>query len=100
MTARVRPGAVTTSLEETVIAFRGGIERYVQDDPHTDLKNFPVGCCKTSALLLARHLDVRGFGRANLVANGQRRRGDVIETHAWLQLGDLNIDITADQFGR
>jgi hypothetical protein len=99
MTARERPGAVTASLYETVIAFRRGIERYVKDGPHDALKTFPTACCKTSALLLARYLAERGFGRADLVANGRREQEGATETHAWLRLNGVTIDITADQFG-
>ncbi|MCE2903126.1 MAG: hypothetical protein ACK6DP_09495 [Gemmatimonas sp.] len=90
---------MTTSLYETVIAFRRGIERYVKDGPHDALKTFPRGCCKTSALLLARYLAERGFGRADLVANGRRERDGATQTHAWLRLNGATIDITADQFG-
>jgi hypothetical protein len=90
---------MTTSLYETVIAFRRGIERYVQNGPHDALKTFPTACCKTSALLLARYLAERGFGRADLMANGSREQEGATETHAWLRLNGVTIDITADQFG-
>lgn len=99
MPASVRTGAVTTSLEDTAATFRRGIERYVQSGPHDALKTFPAACCKTSALLLARYLAERGFGRADLIANGTREREGATETHAWLRLNGVTIDITADQFG-
>ncbi|MFO0094479.1 MAG: hypothetical protein ACK54K_09250 [Gemmatimonadaceae bacterium] len=90
---------MTTSLYETVIAFRRGIERYVKDGPHDALKTFPRGCCTTSALLLARSLAERRLGRADLVANARRERDGATHTHAWLRLNGATIDITADQFG-
>lgn len=57
------------------------------------LRDFPVGACGDASLLLAKYLQVNGCGRPLYVVG--KRNGLV---HAWLQLGDLTIDITADQF--
>lgn len=57
------------------------------------LREFPAGACGDASLLLAKYLQVNGCGRSHYVLG--MRRG---HAHAWLQLGDFTIDITADQF--
>lgn len=57
------------------------------------LREFPAGACGDASLLLAKYLQVSGCGRSHYVLGKGNGR-----THAWLQLGDLTIDITADQF--
>ncbi|WP_026841647.1 hypothetical protein [Citrifermentans bremense] len=57
------------------------------------LRGFPVGACGDASLLLAKYLQVNGCGRSHYVLGKRNGR-----THAWLQLGDFTIDITADQF--
>lgn len=74
--------------------FRGAILR---SNPRTGrlitLREFPVGACGDASLLLAKYLQVKGCGRSHYVVG--KRNG---LSHAWLQLGDFTIDITADQF--
>jgi hypothetical protein len=55
--------------------------------------DFPRGTCGEATLLLAKYLEEQGCGRFNYVL-GQRDN----KSHAWLQRGDLIVDITADQF--
>ncbi|GFO53188.1 hypothetical protein GMSM_01950 [Geomonas sp. Red276] len=57
------------------------------------LRDFPRGSCADASLLLAKHLQEKGWGAAFLVVG--ERRG---QRHAWLGLLDVIIDITADQF--
>ncbi len=85
---------------EEVTAFRAAVERYVAGAPHRQIKGFPNGMCKLTSLLLARHLAERGFGEPTLIANAARPASDggEDETHAWLELDGVTIDLTADQF--
>jgi hypothetical protein len=57
------------------------------------LRDFPRGACGDASLLLAKYLQVNRCGQSLYVLG--RRRGHV---HAWLQLEQFTIDITADQF--
>lgn len=57
------------------------------------LTDFPRGACADASLLLAKYLQVNRCGLAHLVLG--HRQG---LRHAWLQLHDFVIDITADQF--
>lgn len=74
--------------------FRGAILR---SNPRAGrlatLRDFPTGACGDASLLLAKYLQVKGGGRSHYVLGKRNGR-----THAWLQLGDFTIDITADQF--
>lgn len=89
------------AINHAVTGFRRALETYVGEDPHQFLARLPAGACKAVSLLLARYLHDMGFGSPYLVANGDRApEGETWETHAWLQLDGLLIDITADQFGQ
>jgi hypothetical protein len=57
------------------------------------LRDFPTGACGDASLLLAKYLQVNGCGRSHYMVGKRKGR-----THAWLQLADFTIDITADQF--
>lgn len=57
------------------------------------LREFPTGACGDASLLLAKYLQVNGCGRSHYMVGKRKGR-----THAWLQLADFTIDITADQF--
>jgi hypothetical protein len=59
----------------------------------TSLQAFPRGACSDASLLLAKYLQVKGCGMSQYVL-GKRR----CQAHAWLQLEEYTIDITADQF--
>ena len=57
------------------------------------LRDFPFGACGDATLLLAKYLDQQGFGLFDYMLGN---RGE--HSHAWLQRGELIVDITADQF--
>jgi hypothetical protein len=82
-----------------VTAFRRAAEDHAKNASDGFLRRFPRGTCKAASMLLARYLNESGFGEAELVANGDRGNEQAWETHAWLHLNGLLIDITADQFG-
>ncbi|GAW68676.1 hypothetical protein GPEL0_01f5115 [Geoanaerobacter pelophilus] len=72
-------------------------EAILRSNPRTSrlatLREFPAGACGDASLLLAKYLQVNGCGRSHYMAGKRKGR-----THAWLQLADFTIDITADQF--
>ena len=78
-------------------AFRSAIERSDRDKLPVTFSNFPKGACGDAALLLGRFRKDRGFGPLDYVL-GWRGDHESGSSHAWLQIGDLVIDITADQF--
>ena len=57
------------------------------------VQDFPRGACRDASLLLAKYLQVNNCGSSFFVL-GERQGQD----HAWLQLQEFIIDITADQF--
>jgi hypothetical protein len=74
-------------------AFRAAIVRCERRSLALGLREFPAGSCSDASLLLAQFLEDSGFQGATYVA-GLRDR----YSHAWLELEDLIIDITVDQF--
>jgi hypothetical protein len=59
------------------------------------LKDYPLGACGETCELLADYLRTAGRGDPMFVSAVNQGTG---QTHAWLELGELVIDITADQF--
>lgn len=73
--------------------FRAAIEATPARDLPITLKTFPHGACGDAALLLAKFLGDQGCGRFDYMLG--ERDG---HSHAWLQQGDLIVDIACDQF--
>ena len=68
----------------------------MQCDPKTlyiTLQNFPYGSCGDASLLLAKYFENKGYGQFDYILGN--RDG---YSHAWLQQGNLIVDIAADQF--
>lgn len=81
-------------LWELALRFRLAIHRCSQAATIlSTLSSFPHGSCGDASLLLAKYLQVNNCGLAFLMLG--TRRGQL---HAWLQLQEYTIDITADQF--
>ena len=63
------------------------------------MTGFPAGACGDASLLLGAYLVDSGFSGFEYVCG---ERGSVVDntwtSHAWLQSGELTVDITADQF--
>ena len=57
------------------------------------MQSFPHGACGDAALLLAKRLEEEGYGAFDYMLG--ERSGF---SHAWLQQGDLIVDISGDQF--
>ena len=75
------------------------IARYIFSTYKTDicpngiLNSFPRGACGLSSEFLGKYLIDLGFTNVKRVS-GKRN----FETHAWLSVDDLIVDITSDQF--
>lgn len=76
-------------------AVRDILERASGSNEDPSFQNFPHGSCGNTAELLGRYLiEIAGLEALYVSA----RRADSW-SHAWLIVGDIIIDITADQFG-
>jgi hypothetical protein len=73
--------------------FRSAIMTMPKNELPIGMHAFPLGACGDAALILALFLRDCGFDRAEYVAGWREQH-----SHAWLQVGDLVIDVTADQF--
>lgn len=74
-------------------AFRAALERADRSRLPITFRDFPHGACGDAALLLAKFLEQHGHGGFGYMLG--LRDG---WSHAWLQRGQLVVDITADQF--
>jgi hypothetical protein len=61
------------------------------------MANFPRNSCDHASALLGRYLQEHGFDVV-YINNGCRDGNSWKNSHAWLEIGDMIIDITADQF--
>lgn len=73
--------------------FRRAIEATPKSELPNTFAEFPRGACGDATLLLAKFLEEHDCGAFNYVL-GERCE----HSHAWLQQGELVVDITADQF--
>ena len=80
-------------LKEIVSKFKAAILACDLDGLGIGFRAFPMGACGDTCLLLGTYLHELGYGRVDYVF-GQKGR----QSHAWLEMGDIIIDITADQF--
>ncbi|RSC20992.1 hypothetical protein EFR00_00415 [Rhizobium sophoriradicis] len=80
-------------LEILARRFRDAIEQAPADQLPVTMQNFPTGACGDATLLLGHYLKAQGLDAFDYVLG---ERDD--HSHAWVQQGDIIIDITADQF--
>lgn len=81
-------------LAEIVTRIRVILERNGKTTSDLSFKEFPNGACGVTSELIARYF--REFHRLDaLYVCGARDDG---YTHAWVEIDDIIIDITADQF--
>ena len=73
--------------------FRAAIEKCDPKPLPEALENFPFGSCGDATLLLAKYLEQNNCGKFYYMLG--ERSG---KSHAWLQQGNIMVDITADQF--
>lgn len=87
-------------VREAAVRVRRAIESIACEDLPITFSHFPSGACGDASLLLGTYLeDQCGFGSFDYIS-GERGSHDqgTWTSHAWLQRGDLVVDITADQF--
>lgn len=98
------PGdAELRAVREAARRFRGAIERAPRKALGISFERFPRGACGDATPLLGTYLLEQGLGPFQYVL-GERATRDPdghpsTESHAWLEAGELLVDITADQFG-
>jgi hypothetical protein len=57
------------------------------------LQDFPSGACGDAECMVAKLLEMHGDGEFDYMLGSRAEH-----SHAWIQRGDLIVDITADQF--
>ncbi len=80
-------------LKELAARFRVAILRTDPDKRPITMRHFPLGSCGDANLLLAKFLQENGFSGIDYVCGNWGR-----ESHAWLEIGEVVVDIAADQF--
>jgi hypothetical protein len=82
------------TITKAAILVRTAIDSIPRDQRIASLRSFPHGACGDSSLLLSRYLTEIGIPGVKYV------RGEAVDrqTHAWLEIEDLIVDITYDQF--
>lgn len=89
--------AIVQELHAICVAFRDAIEQCAPATLTPQMAHFPRGACDDTALLLARRLREAGYGPLQL-RYARYGHDEIPAGHAWLRLGDIDLDITADQF--
>src|SRR4051794_18534083 len=84
-----------TELLATVEVFRRALE-VTTELSHPGFRQFPRGACGESSGLLGEFLRERGFGEWTY--RWSVRYEPDHQSHAWIEQGDVVVDITADQF--
>lgn len=85
------------NLTEVVRNLRGVFDNADRSDWQL-LRNFPTGACGVVSELLGRYLQEKLSVSGNYVC-GEVYQPDM-RSHAWVDVGGIIIDITADQFGQ
>lgn len=93
----------TAEIRLLAVRFRTALQVTDKDILPVGVQSFPRGSCGDVSILLAAYLADHGAGDFDYVC---AERGVHVEdgseddwtTHAWVQRGDLIVDITADQF--
>lgn len=80
-------------LDNLARRFRDAIEATPRSQLPITVQSSPHGACGDATLLLGHFLKLQVLGTFDYVLG---EKGD--HTHAWIQHGDIIIDITADQF--
>jgi hypothetical protein len=83
-------------LKEIAFSVRQILERYSLSTNDIMFQLFPRGCCGPASELLGRCLIELGFANVSYIPAERR---DDTRSHAWINVDDVIVDITADQFG-
>ena len=84
-------------VRELAVRFRKAILKCVRTELPLSLADFPTGSCADASMLLGTYFKDNGINGFILI-KGKRGEGNSLETHYWLEKGDILVDITADQF--
>lgn len=86
-------------LKRIAKSFRAAIESIPANNRPDGLNTFPTGSCGDATLLLGAYLsDIKVSGFEYILGERGFQTENSYMSHAWLQNGQLIIDITADQF--
>jgi hypothetical protein len=83
-------------LKEIAFSVRQILERYSLSTNDIMFQLFPRGCRGPASELLGRCLIELGFANVSYIPAERR---DDTRSHAWINVDDVIVDITADQFG-
>lgn len=81
-------------MKDDLVRIRAAFERMDKSNLPVTFNSFPLGACGDTCEVLAELLRELGHGSSQYKA-GRRENGN---SHAWLEIDSVIIDITADQF--
>lgn len=85
-------------LHQSVSLFRKSMLKVKSDVYRFELLNeFPAGCCEFTSFLLAKFL-IEKMDISSLKIISGENRFKKSQRHIWLKFGEVDIDITANQF--
>jgi len=84
-------------IRELAERFRKAILKCDRNELPLSLADFPTGSCADASILLGTYLKDNGIDGFVLI-KGRRGEDSLLETHYWLEKGNMLVDITADQF--
>ncbi|MBS3906642.1 MAG: hypothetical protein KGZ49_06360 [Syntrophaceae bacterium] len=84
-------------IRELAERFREAIQKCDRTELPLSLADYPTGSCSDASMLLGTYFKDNGIDGFILI-KGKRGEGNSLETHYWLEKGDMLVDITADQF--
>jgi len=85
-------------IEKAAIEFRNAIEA-CSSELGISFQSFPKGSCGDATDLLGTYLIENGLGNFSyFYGDVSSKVNNIWSSHAWLQLDELVVDITADQF--
>lgn len=89
------------NLQDLILNFRRTMEHLNPSDfegTSLSASEFPSACCDDSSQILAAYLSDNGFPGAILIRGKSGGKNGELQSHVWLDLDGLKVDITADQF--
>lgn len=84
-------------IEKVATKIRAILDINRQATPDEVFKDFPRGACGVTSELLARYF--QEFQNLNALYSCGVREWSGHHSHAWIEMSDVIVDITADQFG-
>lgn len=84
-------------IRDLAVRFREAIQNCDRTELPLSLAEFPIGSCADASILLGTYFKDNGINGFVLI-KGKRGEGNSLETHYWLEKGNMIVDITADQF--